>query len=53
MTTEPPNDMTLEEMNEMLDQGLRAMRVACSPFSLDELLKMLMEGKNPLRGDKP
>jgi len=42
-----------EEANRLVDLGMEYARRSCAPYSFDELLKMIQEGKNPLLGDKP
>ena len=43
----------LEEANKTVDAMLEFSRIACAPYSLEELMQMLQDGKNPLLGDKP
>jgi len=43
----------LERATKIVDEGLALSRMACAPYSLEELVHMLQEGKNPLLGDKP
>lgn len=43
----------LEKANKTVDAMLEISRIACAPYSLEELIQMLQEGKNPLLGDTP